>query len=358
MFLQPQVVKKVTFDSNRITSSEAETLSTPTDSPTPRCSLPAGRFGRIAHGDLADLAQARARDVGHPLGAGAEDADGHVQFGGGDLIGLAHRSGSIQHTHFHVQTGRCCHVDQRIEAEQVDLATHQVGDTRLRHAKQLGGLCLAHSGAGDVFFERHHQLGTQLHCLDLGRRVLNCIPRAGIATVTHGPDQLGPVIALQAVVRHGRCSLNEITTLPSLRMVNFIPHARASVSGHGLEEMHPLQRQQYRDGLSRRQPHAHDAILRRTGEAVDAASGDDGLDPLQQVVRCVSPHRAYYPIRVITATRDRPRGWPIPERKGWLMGSSAAAGRRGGGDQHFGWWYASQRFSAGAAPKTETWRVK
>ena len=48
---------------------------------------------------------------------------------------ILHRSGRIQHVHFHAQTGRRCHVDQRIEAKQVDLATHQVGDTRLRHAK-------------------------------------------------------------------------------------------------------------------------------------------------------------------------------------------------------------------------------
>jgi len=48
------------------------------------------------------------------------------------------RSGSFLHVHFNVQPSGG-HVNQRVEAKQVDLAAHQVGDTRLRHAEQPGG---------------------------------------------------------------------------------------------------------------------------------------------------------------------------------------------------------------------------
>jgi hypothetical protein len=40
---------------------------------------------------------------------------------------------------------------------------YQVGDTRLRDAKQFGGVRLAHAGTGQVCLQRHHQAGTQLH---------------------------------------------------------------------------------------------------------------------------------------------------------------------------------------------------
>ena len=37
--------------------------------------------------------------------------------------------------HFNVQARRRCHVDQRIQAKQIDLAAHQIGHARLRYAK-------------------------------------------------------------------------------------------------------------------------------------------------------------------------------------------------------------------------------
>src|SRR6185437_14348217 len=51
-------------------------------------------------------------------------------------------SSRFQHAHLHVQTRCRSHVDQCIEAEQVDLAAHQVRNAWLRYAEQLGGLCL------------------------------------------------------------------------------------------------------------------------------------------------------------------------------------------------------------------------
>jgi hypothetical protein len=53
------------------------------------------------------------------------------------------RSGCVRDTHLNMQTGGPDHIDQGIEAEQFDLAAHEIGDTRLRNAKQFGGLRLA-----------------------------------------------------------------------------------------------------------------------------------------------------------------------------------------------------------------------
>jgi hypothetical protein len=42
-----------------------------------------------------------------------------------------------------MQAGSSNYIDQGIETEQLDFAAHKIRDTRLRHAKQLGGLRLA-----------------------------------------------------------------------------------------------------------------------------------------------------------------------------------------------------------------------
>ena len=44
-----------------------------------------------------------------------------------------------------MQASGCRHVDQGIYGKQADLAAHEIGDTRLRDAEQLGGLRLAQS---------------------------------------------------------------------------------------------------------------------------------------------------------------------------------------------------------------------
>jgi hypothetical protein len=45
-----------------------------------------------------------------------------------------------------MQAGRSDHIDQGNEAQQFDLAAHEIRDTRLGNAKQLGGFGLAQSG--------------------------------------------------------------------------------------------------------------------------------------------------------------------------------------------------------------------
>ncbi len=76
--------------------------------------------------------------------------------------GALRMSGGFEHPHFDVGPSSRRHVRQRIQAEQTDLAAHQVRYTRLSHAKKLGGLRLAHFGAGKVVLQRRHQDGTQL----------------------------------------------------------------------------------------------------------------------------------------------------------------------------------------------------
>ena len=44
----------------------------------------------------------------------------------------------LQHAHIDTQADGGHHVDEGIDAEQVDLAAQQIGHARLRHAKPLG----------------------------------------------------------------------------------------------------------------------------------------------------------------------------------------------------------------------------
>jgi hypothetical protein len=81
-------------------------------------------------------------------------------------------------THFDPQIRRRRHVDQRVEAEQFDLAAHQVRDARLRHTEQLCRLALRQTRSRDTILQRHHQRGPQPHVLRLRRRILDGIPNA------------------------------------------------------------------------------------------------------------------------------------------------------------------------------------
>src|SRR5690606_24670353 len=80
------------------------------------------------------------------------------------------------------------HVDQRVESEEVDLAAHQVGNARLRHAKPASRLGLCPSLVGNMFLERDHERRAKLHVLSLGGRILDRIPYAGKTFFTHRPD--------------------------------------------------------------------------------------------------------------------------------------------------------------------------
>ena len=72
-----------------------------------------------------------------------------------------------------------------VEELEVDLAAHQVGYSRLSHAEQLGGLCLAHFGASLMVLQRRHEDGTQLHVFRISLGVLDGVPDAGKSLVAH-----------------------------------------------------------------------------------------------------------------------------------------------------------------------------
>ena len=57
----------------------------------------------------------------------------------------------------HAQARRSGHVNQGVEAEQVDLATREVRDPRLGHPKNFGGLRLGEMRARNILLERCHE---------------------------------------------------------------------------------------------------------------------------------------------------------------------------------------------------------
>jgi hypothetical protein len=55
------------------------------------------------------------------------------------------RRDRVRDAHLNMQVGSPDHIDEGIEAKQFDLAGHEIGDARLGHTKQLGGLRLLSS---------------------------------------------------------------------------------------------------------------------------------------------------------------------------------------------------------------------
>src|SRR5476649_2749211 len=80
------------------------------------------------------------------------------------------------------------HIHQRIDPEQIDLTAHQIGHARLSDAKDLSSVALVQSGFGNVAFQLHHQLRTNLHVLGFFWRVFNCVPDACKTISGHFPN--------------------------------------------------------------------------------------------------------------------------------------------------------------------------
>lgn len=59
--------------------------------------------------------------------------------------------------HLHMHSCRSDHVDEGIQAEQVDLAAHEVGNSRLRHPESFGGRNLCPPLRRDPFRQFDHQ---------------------------------------------------------------------------------------------------------------------------------------------------------------------------------------------------------
>lgn len=48
------------------------------------------------------------------------------------------------------------HVDQRVDTEELDFSLHQITDTRLAYAKQLGGVGLPEATSLNHFLQVNH----------------------------------------------------------------------------------------------------------------------------------------------------------------------------------------------------------
>lgn len=59
------------------------------------------------------------------------------------------------------------HIDQRVDAEQVDLAAYQIADARLRDAEQRGGRSLREPLRFEHFANLDHESGPKLQVLRL-----------------------------------------------------------------------------------------------------------------------------------------------------------------------------------------------
>jgi hypothetical protein len=59
------------------------------------------------------------------------------------------------------------HVDQRVDAEEADLATHQVAHPRLRHAQELGCFALCQPTRLDLLLETEHEVRPDFQMLGL-----------------------------------------------------------------------------------------------------------------------------------------------------------------------------------------------
>ena len=78
------------------------------------------------------------------------------------------------------------HVDEGVDAEQVNLAAREVRDAGLGDAKLTGGFALSHAAVGDVGDEFLHERRANLHILGCTGSVLDGVPDARVSLVVHG----------------------------------------------------------------------------------------------------------------------------------------------------------------------------
>ena len=67
----------------------------------------------------------------------------------------------LTHLEFHAHTGCGQHPDQRINAEELDLPSHEIAHSRLRHPKQSRGIRLPEPISSDDITNRFHELGAK-----------------------------------------------------------------------------------------------------------------------------------------------------------------------------------------------------
>src|SRR5882724_8537884 len=83
----------------------------------------------------------------------------------------------------------CEHLDQSIDTEQIDPATHKIADARLRHSKQLRGLRLGDLPSLDEPGDLPHELRSQLEAfcfLPVEAEIAEHIPTRSFNLGCHG----------------------------------------------------------------------------------------------------------------------------------------------------------------------------
>ena len=80
-----------------------------------------------------------------------------------------------------MKAGGTEHVDEGVDAEEVDLAPDEVGDSGLRDAESAGGLGLGQALLVDIGGELGHEGGPNLEVLSLDGLLFDGVPHALVA---------------------------------------------------------------------------------------------------------------------------------------------------------------------------------
>src|SRR6202041_2415751 len=89
------------------------------------------------------------------------------------------------HPYLNPNSGHRKHRNQSIDREHPNLASHQVGDARLRDGKEHCRFGLVEALGLDMLTNRHHQRGSMLHVRCLGGIVFDRIPYALECLIAH-----------------------------------------------------------------------------------------------------------------------------------------------------------------------------
>jgi len=130
----------------------------------------------------------RRTDLGLQLSQQMWVVVGQRQLGASVVYSMAGVSPStcLANPKINLKPSRRKHVDQRVNAEQVDLPPHEVGDPGLRDTELLCRRALRQACPDDVGGQLLHERRADLQVLGLATRVFESVPHAGIPLDGHG----------------------------------------------------------------------------------------------------------------------------------------------------------------------------
>src|SRR5262249_51268835 len=120
------------------------------------------RSPRVPHPDVAEWRGHRART---PASASTRRSVAHC-------VPCSRLSNSLApDDNGYFGAGMAEHLDESVDAEEMDLPAHQVADPRLADSEEPGGLCLGESARLDELREADHQLRSHPQVISTLRRV-------------------------------------------------------------------------------------------------------------------------------------------------------------------------------------------